>query len=450
MRNPLSPKRKDLLKKRYAKQPDIDQVLDWAAQADPTRSGEYVHWMLHVYLHKSIRLPEDIEKLRDKLTEYHKLKQRIPAEEVQYRDINTFETYAELARAVDKYSKIKTRRELTASAEMEGAQLIATLEKDMTGSKDQLQFPFFTYTLVRVTTPEAAMKLAQGTEWCVKYPDQAKWHLEKGWLYFIDLNGKRFALAHAQTAQVNDIFDESISPDVQEDLIELFREHLPKLICKRHEDRLVIDACDNCDARIMCYKCFSRCQGKNGEERCKAVVCPACQVKCACGSILCNQHVQECLKCGTLTCKNCLNSCVSEDHNKQGRVCDTCAKFLRCTRCSNIYCSNDTLGSCSTCSSILCVDCNTFCLECQETFCGSHIESCEASQRGRDCTNGVCEKCIKSCDLCRKDLCYDCYNECATCSNNFICNDCTGTSTACKDCQKKAAAKRKPKKRKRP
>jgi len=85
------------------------------------------------------------------------------------------------------------------------------------------------YTLVRVTTEEAAWDLARGTKWCTKkemnYADN---YLKQGPLYVVLEGQKKFGQLHIPSRQLMDLTDRPIKTDnIPEGVTKLFLEALP-------------------------------------------------------------------------------------------------------------------------------------------------------------------------------------------------------------------------------
>lgn len=215
VRNPLSEKRRGFFKERLLKhvgldpesiegitpqelgkrQKDLEIILDMIHQADPSFSGEHAGWIIKLFLHNKIRLPEDTEKLNTRLTEFAKLKHKIP---VELRDLNRYPDYPSLAETIDQYSGVLGKREEERVRTEEGQEVIFEGELSPQGPP---------YRVIKVTTTEASAKLARHTDWCIKDPRAARDYLANGPLYFIDKNNKRYLLAWSDC-----VVDAAIAP----------------------------------------------------------------------------------------------------------------------------------------------------------------------------------------------------------------------------------------------
>jgi hypothetical protein len=195
-RNPLSEKRKFFLEQQFARrfeldeeaieniskaelkkrQTKLDQLLDWLGEADPTHTGKFAMWIATRYFKEMIQFPEDLDKVNQRLALFETVKQQLPPEN---RDINRYKSYGQLAKMLDEHTGVSKREAVRISAR-EGQEIL---------------FDEGPYTVIKVTSQEAATALARHTEWCVKDPSWGGGYLEWGPLYFIDKNNRRFALA---------------------------------------------------------------------------------------------------------------------------------------------------------------------------------------------------------------------------------------------------------------
>lgn len=417
-RNPLSDKRRALLQKRFARYSNIDQLLDWVAEADPTHSGEYASWILQMQLDRQIIMPEDIEKVQNKLRLFAKVKPRMP---VELRDINTYQSYGQLATTVDQYASIE--RLQVSAEEVSGIEILG--EHRQEGNR---------LTIIKVTTPRPATILAEGTEWCVKSPRFAKQYLESGPLYFIDLNDRRFLLAHVSDAknpivQIMDVYDKPINNEIKKLVTPLFKDILPQFICKRHpEGELKTEECPQCSRYPFCSSvhCLFICDVK----KCEAEGCEDCIQMCSiCESSVCDKHQQECSHCNKFYCFDCVELCNDPKGRRfyQRKVCHDCMEGLQCKNCGNIYCDNDELTACEICDKVLCRDCVGYCVNCSLNVCHDHANFCEVG----GCNNVVCKKCDVSC-FCGNSICEFCQNTCTNCEE-VVCANCF-TGKVCVRC----------------
>lgn len=214
-RNPLSEKRKFFLQNAFAprfhldeeavkgvsseelkvRQARLSELLSYLSQADPSHSGKYVMWIAKLYFKETIQFPEDINKINQRLTQFDSIKGQLPPES---RDINCFKTYGQLAETIDEHTGVSKRESVRIST-AEGQEVLFNYDIDASSVSSQIAGGSKKFTVVKVTTSEAATVLARHTDWCIKDPSWSKGYLEWGPFYFIDkrtINGqKRYVLA---------------------------------------------------------------------------------------------------------------------------------------------------------------------------------------------------------------------------------------------------------------
>lgn len=143
----VSPARLQLMARQFNLTPE---QIETAAAADPT-GGKYLAWICKLWAGGKIRLPEDAGKLQERLTQFAKLSRT--STWTGPKDIGQFQSYADLARAVEAAAPGK--KELVRIKAEDGVEFLA--EKGH-------------FKLYKVTTSEAGAKLFRHTEWCVKDP----------------------------------------------------------------------------------------------------------------------------------------------------------------------------------------------------------------------------------------------------------------------------------------
>lgn len=195
-RNPISDRRREYILSRYPwagsiLRQELAIVIPALAEIDPTKSGEYVHWLLKFYLSKNIRLPEDSDKLHELLNYFHRYKRKLP---VVQRDINSYESPAELYRAVKPFYDDAAALKLP-----EDAELVSNR---------------FGYKMYKLPSVKAVQKAAAGTNWCVKAKSVAAEYLEEGPLFLITTEGdegpEKYALVHYESRQIMDVDDDPL------------------------------------------------------------------------------------------------------------------------------------------------------------------------------------------------------------------------------------------------
>lgn len=173
----------------------LDKVLE-LVPADPT-NGTYLSWITKLLHRQLIRIPEDIAKIREALTEFERLK-KIPSFQGN-KDINQYQTFGELYQVIKANSQVQSKAEFTKDAMIRGAKQVAADED---------------YVLIRVTTPEAGAKLFRHTAWCVKDPDLFEEYYMRDPEFFMVAEAgpslKPVALIHFGSYQAMDVNDDRL------------------------------------------------------------------------------------------------------------------------------------------------------------------------------------------------------------------------------------------------
>jgi hypothetical protein len=184
-----------LIKKYYPDLPPKQAIkqIELLTALDPTR-GKYTEWIVRQYKTNTIRLPEDNDKIKQLLKQFHKNKKQL-----QNKDINNY-TPGGLARALDNTSVSKRQVKKAGRAGKAG--------KAMLPNGAELVLDKSPYQIIKVTDAKASSILCSGTKWCTANIDVAKEYIEDGPLYLVYRNGERYALAHADSGQMMDIYDD--------------------------------------------------------------------------------------------------------------------------------------------------------------------------------------------------------------------------------------------------
>jgi hypothetical protein len=177
---------------------DIISIIEY----DPTgNKGLYVPWILKLVSRGILKFPEDGEKVKETLTQFHTLKNA--PQFTGNKDINSYKTYGDLAEAVNQNKEVKTKGQLNRTAIEQGMQVIY---------EDPV------YTIIKITTPQAAAKLCRDTKWCVKDPKFSKDYLSQGPLFMLERNDQPYVLFHFETKSIKDIYDRSITKDIADEI----------------------------------------------------------------------------------------------------------------------------------------------------------------------------------------------------------------------------------------
>jgi hypothetical protein len=155
----------ELMKKQFKLTPEQMELVI-AVDPSPNQS-DFVDWIAKWVSKGGIVLPEDTAKIREQLEKFQKLK-KSPAftfnKDLQTYDPATLFTTLEQAEAAGMGSKKEKQRETVRT----GADLVVN-EGDI--------------KVYEVTTPEAAIELGSGTNWCTANRGMAETYLAKGPLY---------------------------------------------------------------------------------------------------------------------------------------------------------------------------------------------------------------------------------------------------------------------------
>ena len=186
----------ELLKKQGLTTEQIELCI----QTDPTEK-DYVQWIASNLKKKTIRLPEDSDKIKSQLTAFLKLKQS--PKFTGSKDLNTY-TPATLFETVGGEGDTSEAEEIEIPwAIMTNSQKDNWLKKnhqklsqkwfagqDTPGVKITCnqEVEDHNYKIFKVSDPFALAMLSIGSNWCTKSPDTARHYLSKGanYLFYLD------------------------------------------------------------------------------------------------------------------------------------------------------------------------------------------------------------------------------------------------------------------------
>jgi hypothetical protein len=187
-----------------------DEIRDMI-NYDPTgRKGKFVPWMAKLRSIGNIKFPEDGEKINEALKEF--IAQVQSPQFIGEKDINTYKTYGDLAKILDK-NKGKTSV---------GAAVRQATERGM-----EIVHEDSTYKIYKITTQEAAAKACRHTKWCVKDPEYSQHYLKNGPLYMITKQDKPYVLFHFESGSIKDVYDSAINKKTANELRHLL-ENFPQ------------------------------------------------------------------------------------------------------------------------------------------------------------------------------------------------------------------------------
>lgn len=189
------------------------QLVDWAIEVSKKIDGKptFSDWLCRQAIAEDIKPGEDNEKLIETLKKFEKFKPKLPENK---RNILNYKKFGDLAETLDTISGPVSKRQ-------------ETIEKSQEGSTSVYENgPVQVY---KITTPEAAMQISQGTQWCTKIYDHARNYINEGPLYVFLLNGKKqFQMHHGRSNQLKDVYDRpasltSVMP-LYEDIMQILTE----------------------------------------------------------------------------------------------------------------------------------------------------------------------------------------------------------------------------------
>ena len=230
----------------------LEKVLYSLADADPTAEkdrGNYIPWIARQVATGNIKLPEDVDKVKMRLSEFDKHKKASKAEFP--KDINQYKSFSDLAKTMNKHlgpedtgfsgSFLRSLAPSDYNVAKDGAEVVyqgkmpddgddnrnpakdgrADPNAKIPGHDDSGYSPRERYwdetgitpdygdgwEVIKIKSPEASAILCHGTDWCVKDPSWAIDYLKKGPFYMIANKGKQEALFHADSGQFMDPTD---------------------------------------------------------------------------------------------------------------------------------------------------------------------------------------------------------------------------------------------------
>jgi len=186
-------------KREYLKQQGYsDKIISWAIKL----SNKHARWLCYLAKNNLIRIPEDNDKLKNKLKQFEVYKRFMPIEK---RDINSYKDYAELAQILEPYLGMMGRREEVKFKEQEGAKILMDEPP---------------WNIVKLTKPEATSKLLRHTEYCIKDPKFFN-EYEPAIFYLVYYNDEIFCLVHYETNQFKDKWDRPLFIETRFKIVDL-------------------------------------------------------------------------------------------------------------------------------------------------------------------------------------------------------------------------------------
>ena len=178
----------------------VDHVVDFIDEADPTPTGKYTIWIAKMFAKDSVRLPEDINKLREDLILFDQVKAALPPDQ---RDISSYPSHAALYRTIKSVVGARDQGRVNLEA------LPGVRELDFHWIPEP-------WRIFEITDPDSAVRIAKPTNWCVRNIEEAQAYIlgglpdvpEGGPLYLFIYDGQYAFLLHFPTFQAKDPDDE--------------------------------------------------------------------------------------------------------------------------------------------------------------------------------------------------------------------------------------------------
>jgi hypothetical protein len=222
-------KKKEYLERSLIKKYKLEQMQDILNQiknADPSGDkADYSMWICNMIMKDIIKFPEDIDKVKEKLTLFDKVKKRVDIQ----KDINQYKSFGELAEVLEPY------KEEEKIPESKGEEERRKIEE---GQK--IIFDDGKYKIIQVKNPEACAVLFRGTDWCVKDPKWSTEYLKQADLFYFMKNNKPYALFHKPSAQFFNVHDNPLPAKVVKELYPLVKQYLNCIMLEFENDDIEI------------------------------------------------------------------------------------------------------------------------------------------------------------------------------------------------------------------
>lgn len=177
---------------------EANKKIEKVIEIDPTQKKLYSQWLLNLAL-KDRNVVEDAARIRDDLSNFERLKGRLPPES---RDINRFKTQADLYNAIAPFLGTKSGKE-EKREEAEKALKDATLV--YSGPEGKIWIP---------QTQETSVFLGKGTRWCTAATSHNMYshYASQGPLYIlIHPDGTKWQF-HIESKSYMDAADDRLKP----------------------------------------------------------------------------------------------------------------------------------------------------------------------------------------------------------------------------------------------
>ena len=214
------------LVKKYKTPEEIQEVFNYIKNADPSgNKANYAVWICNMLVKDIIKFPEDIDKVKEKLALFDKIKNKVDIQ----KDINQYKSFGELSELLEPYKEVEKIPETkgeTERREIEEGQKV--LHDDGT------------YKIIQVSNPAACAVLFRGTDWCVKNPKWSTDYLKQADLFYFMKNNKPYALFHKPSAQFFNVHDTPLKSKVVKELYPFVKKYLNCIMLEYEDEEIEI------------------------------------------------------------------------------------------------------------------------------------------------------------------------------------------------------------------
>lgn len=157
---------------------DINQLVNWFEQQDPTQDNKYTEWLIRQYSKGGIEHLEDIPARLTQALKYHNRLARSGRIDNKYKNIDAFKNISQLEDFIESYYKNTGEQE---GIDDKGAELIRTGEAEIIYNGPD-------YRIVIPKSHQASCTFGSGTRWCTTQAETDRhWenYSRKGTFYYI-------------------------------------------------------------------------------------------------------------------------------------------------------------------------------------------------------------------------------------------------------------------------
>jgi len=192
---------------KEAQHKNTSGIIDFFANADPTKKKIHTQWILNQYKKGKIR-QEDHPRIREALSNFETHKGKLEEKE---RDINRYPSLSHIEKAVEPHLETTTKRQEKKAIKSEGADLVHN-----DGERG--------VTVHHIKTEQASCSYGAGTKWCTsgRKNNMFNAYNKRGPMFVIQHGGRKYQF-HNASDQFTDEKDNPVKfsdlhPDVQESL----------------------------------------------------------------------------------------------------------------------------------------------------------------------------------------------------------------------------------------